>query len=300
MAEAKTEIVDYAAKIEWLKRELHREQVALQGLEERRESAYLDGVDVPALLKEMNNTQERITALERNILTAESRLAAARKAAGWASIESDAAVVRELAVPRLEGNWRRSVELMLALAAVFDEIQADTAAAEAINTAIKMGDYQGGVDSEEAMFVAAGVPRLSARKPSRADLLIDLDAIRARVAGELAAAPELPPLTPFAGETQRNFNLRTLNRAARLDSMAKAGDPIKVTAEAARDAIEKTVLARSPFETTDRRVTIQKFQDRRTGGTGETIKKVQAIDGNRAPPQRITVDPPGLSPESVA
>jgi hypothetical protein len=287
MAEAKP--MDYAAKIEWLNRELQREQVALQALEAKRESVFLDGGNVATLLKDMSNGQERINVIERNIETAKRRQAEARAEAAWETVETEAEVVRETVVPELERKWRGLHDLMLAVDEAAEAINADIGVVEAFNLSVRMGDYIQGEyqGDDEAMFVAAGAPRLSARKPSRADLLVDLDAMRVRLSQALTVAPELPALTPFAGETQANFNLRTLNRAARLDSMARAGDPLKLAAERSRDAIERLVLASSPFEAMRRVVSIEKFVDHT--GTGAT-SKIQAIDGKRAPPKRIGVD----------
>jgi hypothetical protein len=59
-------------------------------------------------------------------------------------------------------------------------------------------------------------------------------------------------------------------------------------AEATIEAIEKTLIPRSPFENTTRRVEIQKFPD--SNGTGHNTR-ITATDGRRAPPKRISTDP---------
>ena len=195
-------------------------------------------------------------------------------------------------------------QLMVALDAKAAEIAAHMQAIQTSNTAVQMGDYVQGDyqdDREEAMFVAAGFPRLTARKPSRADLLIDADAIRASVSDELAAGPELPELTPFKGESQTAFNLPTVNRADRLASMRRQGDPLKLAAEAARSAIETTVLAGSPFENAERRVREERFRIKGAGpGETQAVDGMRPIDGLRRHPTRIGVDRPALSTENAA
>jgi hypothetical protein len=293
---------DLGAKLKWLREELQREQVALQNLEARRETVYLDGGDASALFRDLSNTQERIGALERNIAMAEKRQRAATEEAERKAVEEEVALVRETAVAGASKCLRRMYERMIGFDDDGAEYEAHLAVISATNTAVAMLDYRhaDNLDPEDRldmMHTAAGNPRLNGKKPSHPELLIDAGAIWTEVSRELAAAPELPPITPFAGEPQAAFNRRTLNRQSRIDDLARTNEPLKAAAEKARDRIEKTILARSPFENVERRVIVGPTIDPHTRAS---LPKARAIDGLRAPPKRIATNRPGLSPEGDA
>jgi hypothetical protein len=127
--------------------------------------------------------------------------------------------------------------------------------------------------------------------------VIDAEAVRERVRAELYEAPDSEPPERFKGESDRAFNLRMLNHANRQDAATWRDDPLKVVAERTIEAIGKTLLAGSAFESTNRQVEILKFPDK--AGTGAT-SKIQAIDGKRPPPQRIVIDRQGLSSDGAA
>ena len=257
---------DHAEIVAIVKNRLVEHQARFVALSARRDVIVLEGRDVNAFMREMHDAQEELRIYEATLAEASRRHDEALAREARERVEADLSVVREIAVPRYEQGLRDMHAHLTAFLESARSVEAHRNAMEDMNMMAKAND--------------------------RPDLVIDPDAVWEKVRAEIYEVPQSEPPVRFEGESDSAFNLRLINHAHRRDAAAWRDDPLKVVGEATIEAIEKTLLARSPFENTERRVEIQKFSD--NGGTGHNTR-ITAVDGMRAPPKRLHADRPGLA-----
>lgn len=262
-ASASAEHAEVLARVRKL---LEDSQTRFASLAAKRDTIVLDNGDVNAFHRELRDRQEEVKTYEAAVSEASRRYDEALTREGRERIEADIRVASDIAVPGYEQGLRDTHKHLTAFLAAADAACAHLTALQGSNMMAKAND--------------------------RPELVIDIAAIRERVRAELYEAQGSEPPVRFAGESDKAFNLRMLNHANRQDAAAWRDDPFKVVAEQTIEAVGKTLLAGSAFESTNRQVEILKFPDK--AGTGAT-SKIQAIDGKRPPPKRIGIDRPGLS-----
>jgi hypothetical protein len=266
MAAGATTSAEHAEVLAQVRKRMEESQARFAALAAKRDTIVLDGGDVVAFLRQMHDAQEELRTYEAAVSEASRRYDEALTREARVRTEADLQVARDVAVPGYEQGLRDMHTHLTAFLAAADVASAHRTAIEGSNMMAKAND--------------------------RPDLVIDAAAIREDVKAELYEVPHSEPPVRFDGETDRAFNLRMLNHAHRQDAATWRDDPLKVVGEAAIEAIGKTLIPGSPFENTDRRIEVLKFQDKT--GTGAT-SKIQAIDGKRPPPKRLGIDRPGLS-----